>query len=55
MLAERQLPEQIIDEIIEEAADFDKVERSHEYGSGIIHSMETGNPRVVYGNVLNTG
>lgn len=29
--------------------------RSHEYGSGIIHSIETGAPRVVYGNVMNTG
>ncbi len=31
------------------------VERSHEYGSLIIHSMETGIPRVVYGNVTNHG
>jgi len=30
-------------------------ERSHEYGSLIIHSMETGTPRVVYGNVANRG
>ena len=30
-------------------------ERSHEYGSLIIHSMETGIPRVVYGNVANQG
>ncbi len=30
-------------------------ERSHEYGSGIIHSLETGQPRVVYGNVANHG
>jgi alpha-galactosidase len=30
-----------------------KVERSPEYGSLIIHSMETGKPRVVYGNVAN--
>ena len=30
-------------------------ERSHEYGSLIIHSMETGTPRVVYGNVANHG
>jgi alpha-galactosidase len=30
-------------------------ERSHEYGSLIIHSMETGMPRVVYGNVANHG
>jgi len=32
-----------------------EVERSHEYGSRIIHSMETGTPRVVYGNVPNRG
>jgi alpha-galactosidase len=30
-------------------------ERSQEYGSLIIHSMETGIPRVVYGNVPNHG
>lgn len=30
-----------------------KVRRSHEYGSGIIHSVETGEERVVYGNVPN--
>ena len=30
-------------------------ERSHEYGSLIIHSMETGLPRIVYGNVANRG
>ena len=29
------------------------VHRSHEYGSLIIHSIETGQPRVVYGNVAN--
>ncbi|MGC9400174.1 MAG: alpha-glucosidase/alpha-galactosidase [Anaerolineae bacterium] len=33
----------------------DKVTRSQEYGSRIIHSLETGEPRVVYGNVLNEG
>lgn len=32
-----------------------EVHRSSEYGSYIIHSMETGTPRVIYGNVLNTG
>lgn len=31
------------------------VTRSHEYGSLIIHSMETGQPRVIYGNVPNYG
>lgn len=30
-----------------------EVRRSHEYGSLIIHSLETGQPRVVYGNVSN--
>jgi alpha-galactosidase len=29
------------------------VERSHEYGASIIHSIETGTPRVIYGNVRN--
>ncbi len=33
----------------------DEVHRSHEYGSSIIHSLETGTARVVYGNVLNRG
>jgi alpha-galactosidase len=32
-----------------------RVVQSMEYGSGIIHSMETGQPRVVYGNVPNSG
>jgi alpha-galactosidase len=32
-----------------------RVRRSSEYGSLIIHSMETGTPRVVYGNVPNFG
>jgi alpha-galactosidase len=37
------------------ATNFDAIERSHEYGSQIIHSMETGQPRVIYGNVANHG
>lgn len=32
-----------------------RVVQSMEYGSGIIHSMETGKSRVVYGNVPNRG
>ncbi len=39
----------------EAASNFDKVDQSHEYGSYIIHSLETGVPRVVYGNVANRG
>ena len=32
-----------------------EIQRSVEYGSSIIHSMETGVPRVIYGNVANNG
>ena len=32
-----------------------EVHKSHEYGSIIIHSMVTGQPSVVYGNVMNDG
>jgi alpha-galactosidase len=32
-----------------------EVHRSHEYGSSIIHSVVTGTPRVVYGNMPNGG
>jgi alpha-galactosidase len=37
------------------ATNFDALERSHEYGSQIVHSLETGQPRVIYGNVPNHG
>ena len=39
---------------LEAGADIE-VHRSHEYGSLIIHSLETGTPRVVYGNMANKG
>ncbi len=41
--------------VVNSFENLNKVERSHEYGSGIIHSIETGTPRVVYGNVTNNG
>ena len=31
------------------------VKRSQEYGSTIIHALETGEPKVIYGNVQNNG
>lgn len=31
-----------------------EAEKSHEYGAPIIHSIETGTTRVIWGNVLNT-
>jgi alpha-galactosidase len=36
-------------------ANFDRIERSVEFGSTIIHSMETGAPAAIYGNVVNAG
>jgi alpha-galactosidase len=39
--------------ILENSAQTLEVHRSAEYGSRIIHSLETGVPRVVYGNVTN--
>ncbi|MCS6774458.1 MAG: alpha-glucosidase/alpha-galactosidase [Thermoflexales bacterium] len=39
---------------LEAGADLE-VKRSHEYGALIIHSLETGQPRVIYGNVPNHG
>jgi alpha-galactosidase len=40
---------------LESSTETVEVRRSHEYGSLIIHSQETGQPRVVYGNVPNRG
>ena len=37
------------------AVDFESLRLSGEYGPQIIHSIETGTPRVVYGNVPNRG
>ena len=53
---EDQLAEWESDKAALERGELDEAyERSHEYGSLIIHSMETGMPRVVYGNVANHG
>lgn len=42
-------------ELIGEEGDITVNPQTHEYGSFIIHSMETNTPRVIYGNVPNTG
>jgi alpha-galactosidase len=43
------------DNLFHEIERLNQPTRSHEYGSLIIHSLETGQPRVVYGNVANNG
>ncbi|MEM9952240.1 MAG: alpha-glucosidase/alpha-galactosidase [Chloroflexota bacterium] len=45
----------MVDGTVETIMNFDKVERSVEYGSLIIHSMETGIERKIYGNMPNRG
>ena len=53
---ELQIAEWEADKAALERGELDEAyERSQEYGSLIIHSMETGTPRVVYGNVANRG
>ncbi|MCB0104678.1 MAG: alpha-glucosidase/alpha-galactosidase, partial [Caldilineaceae bacterium] len=49
------VPEESLPRVVERFENMQEVKRSHEYGSGIIHSMETGDPRVIYGNVANDG
>ncbi len=48
-----------IDQEIQYVRDFltgaDAGQRSREYGAYIIHAIETGQPRVIYGNVMNSG
>jgi len=53
---ELQIAEWEADKAALERGELDEAyERSQEYGSLIIHSMETGTPRIVYGNVANNG
>jgi alpha-galactosidase len=47
--------EKMVEHAIEQVLEFDKPKKSLEYGSGIIQSIETNTPRVIYGNVLNYG
>ena len=53
--AEAGVPEAQLPKVRQHLEDIYEVERSHEYGSQIIHSMETDLPCVIYGNVENAG
>ena len=46
---------EMIERVVAHFENINEVKQSHEYGSYIIHSMETGTPRVIYGNVPNDG
>lgn len=54
-LSEINLMPRMVEGTVRSIMNFDKVERSVEYGSLIIHSMETGTERKIYGNVPNNG
>lgn len=47
--------EKMIEHAVLEVLEFDKPKKSMEYGSRIIHAMETNTPTVIYGNMLNHG
>ncbi len=54
-LRERGLPEKLVGRAVRALENQNRVTPSDEYGARIIHSVETGTPRVVYGNVANRG
>jgi alpha-galactosidase len=54
-LAEIGAPPMVIQEFLHRLNNMDEVVFSGEYGSGIIHSIETGTQRTIYGNVPNKG
>ena len=54
-MAKAGVPEDRLPDALEEFEHINEVERSHEYGSLIVHSIVTGQPRVIYGNVANSG
>lgn len=45
--------DQEVQHILEMVKGFNTPQRSNEYGARIIHAYETGDPQVVYGNVMN--
>jgi alpha-galactosidase len=54
-LHEAKVTPEVSDHIVEAFNEIDTIELSKEYGSTIIHSLETGTPRVIYGNLPNEG
>jgi alpha-galactosidase len=55
ILEEADVAPAVVEGILHRMKTLDEVKPSGEYGSHIIHSLETGIPRVVYGNLLNHG
>ncbi|MGD2206745.1 MAG: alpha-glucosidase/alpha-galactosidase [Anaerolineae bacterium] len=55
VLKDADVPPVVMDHLLYTFENLDKVTLSGEYAPLIIHSMETGAPRVIYGNVPNQG
>ena len=55
MLDQSEVAPAIVESVLQKMKAIDQVEPSGEYGSWIIHSIETGTPRLIYGNVPNHG
>ncbi len=55
VLAQANVAPAVAEQLLRVYRELDDVKPSGEYGSLIIHSLETGVPRVVYGNVPNRG
>jgi alpha-galactosidase len=55
LLKEAGVSDSTIVHILSDFELMDSYSPSHEYGAQIIHSLETGQPRVVYGNIPNQG
>lgn len=54
-LHEAKVTPEVNEHIVKAFNEVDTIKLSKEYGSGIIHSLETGTPRVIYGNLPNEG
>jgi alpha-galactosidase len=53
-MSEAGVAEEHMPHVVHNFENLHEVKRSHEYGSTIIHSLHTGTPSVIYGNVENT-
>jgi alpha-galactosidase len=54
-MAKAGVPSEQMPMVVHDFENINQIERSHEYGSLIVHSLVTGQPRVIYGNVPNKG
>lgn len=54
-MAKAGVPSGEMPRVVHDFENINQIERSHEYGSLIVHSLVTGQPRVIYGNVPNKG